>query len=437
MAIRGEWALTAAISVWAAVLTLTVYPGEMTPDVFDQFAQGKAWTFNNAHPVLLSAFHGLSNALIGGPGLVFVAQMALGAAALVAAVWTLVPKTTFAQIAFGILALNPLLWAQWLAIWKDTWLTICLLLGFAALKKGWSAAAIAAFAFMCCFRHNGITAILPLAVWLAVSKTDVPWKGAGWAAAMLLAAFLAPKALDRALTVAEAHPASPTFVFDVAGVYVRDPQAFREGPYAKTLKLSVIRERYQPLTARYLTSNSRGLRGWRLEDMEPAAPYATLETEWKRVLLAYPGAYVAHRAAFAQAFFGIQERNQLDRFARATQPRDDGMGPNPNTWPYHAWGGLRDVVAGPQARGIWWALLFFALTIDVLRRRDGFGIAVALSAWIYALGNLALAPSSPFRYHMPSVIACLVLLPTAVDAWTLNRRPSATPAQTTPPRPAP
>jgi hypothetical protein len=409
-----RWARTVSLAVagWAALWALVLFPGEITPDTLDQYEQGLTGAFTNAHPPLLSVLLGLSGHAVGSPGGAFLLQMGFGAAAVASAAW-LVPADRRSRVAFVLLAFCPLLWAQWFAIWKDTWMGVAYLGLLVALGTGRYALAVLAAAWMCGFRHNAVILVLPLAAWLTWASRPRGW---AYGAAMVVAAVVLPRLLDRALDVKDVNPAAATLVFDVTGVYAREEEAFLSGPYAGDVDYAALKEAYDVRSARDIVSDRRGLPPLRLSDLAAEEPYAELEAEWSRVVRAWPGAWARHKAAFALCYVGLCHRNPFDPYGRTTEEalafeRTVGM----ESAPYVVVDKLRRRLARPLARGVFWLVPVVGIAALAARRQQGFDLAIASSALLYEAGNLAVAPSSPFRYHMPTLLVLLILLPRALD----------------------
>jgi hypothetical protein len=395
--------------LWAAMWIIGSYPGEATPDTYAQLYQGKVWKFNDAHPVIFSALLGLAHRSGGGFGSVFVAQIVLITGALIAIGWSMTDSKRVAKIAFLGLACAPILWAQWAAIWKDVWFSLFLLWSIAFLAWGRYRVAGVTLALMCCFRHNAVTVVVPLAAYVGFSeyKAGETIRGAIWALTILAGALLVPKTLDWALSVEDGYPAAPSLVFDVMGTYRYDGDALSEGPFADVVSLEMVRKRYNPDSARFFTSNRNGVPGLKHKDFNDES-YGVLKGEWARVVREYPRAYLSHRLAFARSFFGLRSRRPIDldmdtrRIRRLTGiaswlPKISRDAPASRPW-------MWTLVAAVAGWGAW-------------RQRKWLEVALVLSAAAYAVGNLAIAPSSPFRYHVPTIIAAVVVLPRVLDGW--------------------
>jgi len=62
-----------ALCLAGFVLTLVAFaPGLMSPDSIDQWQQGRAWSFNDVHPPMMSALWGIFDRVWPGPFLMLV-----------------------------------------------------------------------------------------------------------------------------------------------------------------------------------------------------------------------------------------------------------------------------------------------------------------------------------------------------------------------------
>lgn len=418
---RWRWAMSVCLVLWATLWMIGVYPGEMTPDSYAQLQQGKAWKFDSAHPVIFSAVLGLAHRWTGGSAGVFVAQIVLITGALVTLGWSMTQSKRVAKIAFLLLACSPILWAQWAAVWKDVWFSLFLLWSVAFLSLRWFGLAGVALAIMCCFRHNGITVALPLAAYIGFTqyKAGNALRGAIWALTIAAGTVLVPKALDLALAVEEGYPAAPSLVFDVTGAYNFDEEALAEGPFSDVVTYEVVRKKYNPDTARYFTSNRRGVPGLQHKDFDDDESYGVLKSEWARVIREHPRAYISHRLAFARSFFGLWKRPQLGLYAATDRIRrlKDKASWLPRTSYRVIDEFLRPMLAEPFSRAWMWTLVAAFAGWGAWRQRKMFEFALVISAGAYILGNLAIAPSSVVRYHMPTIIMVIVVLPRVLDGW--------------------
>ena len=418
--------MSACLVLWGTLWIVGIYPGEMTPDSYSQLNQGKAWTFNNAHPAIFSALLGLAQRWTGGVGCVFVAQIVLITAALIALGWSLSEHKPIAKVAFLVLACMPLIWAQWAALWKDVWFSVLILWCIVFLSWRWFGMAALSLVLMSCFRHNAIAFALPLAAYVGFHeyKAGRSVRGAVLGLTIVAGMVLAPKALNMALDVENGYPAAPSFVFDIAGVYHFDKTSLGEGPFAGVVTQEVIEDKYNPDSSRWIAS-WYGVRGLRHKDFNDDESYGTLKTEWHRVIKEHTRGYVQHRLAFSRSFFGLWDRPQLGAYSQSAPLRKRKREASwlPRTSHRLIDRFIRPRLAKPMTRGWIWTSLALLAGWLAWRRRQHLELAVSLGAGAYLLGNLAIAPSSPVRYHMPTLIMLIFVLPRVLHR---NGRPATT-----------
>ena len=402
--------LRVGVALYALFWSISLYPGELAPDTLEQYKQGASGAYTDAHPALLSWLLGRSVALTGSTGPLFLMQLGLGALGLAGLVGS-VPKTTRSRVAFALLTLLPVLWSQLSVVLKDAWTTALLLDAIALIALDLAAPAALVVGLACCFRHNAITLAPALAALAAWPHRAHLGRAIAIAGLVVGCGLAAPRIVDRLLDVANTHPAAPSLVYDVTGVYVRAPSAYASGPFTEAIALRDVVERYDPVTARRLTSNKRGLKGLRHRDFADDARYAVLEAEWRRAVTGWPGAWIRHRAAFTANYLApwpFEAYNTTIAAARKQLPTNLDA-----TWRTFPATVLR-ALAAPFANGLLWTVGVLVLGGIGVRRRDALAVGVALAALGNLAGNVLFAPSTPFRYHLPSVVAVIVLLPRAL-----------------------
>ncbi|MSQ02722.1 MAG: hypothetical protein EXR71_12665 [Myxococcales bacterium] len=395
------------LALTAVFWTLATWPGEILPDTRVQYLQGAAGAYTNAHPALLSWLLGRSVASVGNTGPLLSSVMMIAALGL----WGLadtVPRARGARAAFVALALFPLGWAQLASVLKDAWSLALLLMALALLsaRRPWFAAIVTAL--MCCFRHNSIAMVPALAGFAAWPLRHAPGRAVATAMGVIGLSLATPRLVDRVLDVGDGHPAVPSLIFDVAGVYLGARQAYDTGPYAQLVDYAEIKKRYTPKTARYLTSDVRGLPGWRHGDIASSEQNTQLKREWVRVVTTWPGAWARHRLQVAARYFSatpFEPYYESGKDRARILPMSRRRGP---LW--QAAHTLRAAVRW-SGNGLLWGVATLVLGLFAVRRRDALGITVFLVALGNEVANVLAAPSTPFRYHVPCIVAVLVLFP--------------------------
>lgn len=385
-------------AAWAGLLFAAFRPGLMSIDSLVQYGQGLAHAYSNQHPPFGSFLFGLAGALAGTPAPLLAVQLALvgGGFALLA-----VPAARrhgAAAVALTLVFLAvPSTWALAVALWKDVLLAGVLLVACAALRAGWTFATLALLLVASLLRHDALFATAPLAVGAAWTSPALRGRARGAVALLALVAFAAaPRVADRATRARDVWPVGQLFVYDLAGIYVRHPEAFPASSLARDLRLEDLRQLYTPFTGGPLLFPARpGDPGISFHGL---AGRRALAGEWVRALLAHPGAYLAHRWAAFRALLGWHG-------GPAFAPYHDRL--EPNRWQLRLAGGpayvalarFRDAVRdGPVFRGWLWLALAAIAMLAAAARRAATPFWIAASGVCYALSHLGTAVSAEFRY---------------------------------------
>lgn len=402
-------ALTAAFAV--AVLFYSFAPGVMSGDSLDQYGQGLAGKYNDAHPPLMSALLGLAGRTTGSPAPLLLLQLAALAGAFAALAARTCPRPSWLAPAALCLALAlPSTWAIAVTLWKDVWVATLFLAATAALAYGRVSLSLLLVVIGTAFRHNALAGALPLAAGAVALHP-------GWSRrtraivlglTMLAAGFAVPRAIR---AVAKAEPVCmecALLAYDAAAIYLRSADArYQESVLAPLISLEDLRQTYSPdgLYAMFY-EDMPGQRRLDLGQLAPLAPQ--LLREWASLVLAHPTKYLRHRFEF---------------FRLLTSAHDQ-----PVYYPYHVtmddnpWG-LRLWAKGPAAsavrklrapfrdtllfRGWFWLAAAFAMAVAGLALRRFAAVAVATSALLYGLGYAIVGSSSDFRYFFWTVIGSL------------------------------
>ncbi len=411
------WAWTAAFAVgavaWAGLWGVAFFPGEATLDTWVQYQQGLTGAFSDAHPVLYALLLGASGQAFGDGRLVLFLQLGLGTLGLVLLAHALRDRNLLARLALVVLALNPLMWAQWGILWKDEAMATSYLVALGLFGLGRPLPAIPLLVAACCFRHNGITLVLPLAVlmgWVGARRYG-RWRGWGLALGVLVLCAATPRLLDRAVDAERTYAAAPSLVFDLAGIWTREPDLYRASPYAERVSFREVRRRHRAWSARKITSDRRGLPGLRHKDLQTPEAWQTLRDTWRDAVLARPGAWLAHRYEYGCWFVNVCMDGPFEAIATTRDRYAADMGiPDRRAPLYRALHPVREAFQVLGRGWIWIGLVLLPLGLALWRRR-WVDVAIAASALCYLIGNLLLAPSAPFRYHLPLMMAAVVLLP--------------------------
>jgi hypothetical protein len=430
-----------AIAALGTALTVAVFwPGYMSEDSFFQLAQARTGDYTVHHPPLMALLWKPLDVLLPGPGLLLVLQAALawsGAALFM----SLVFRGWGAPVALLAFCLWPTVFSYLGTMWKDVQLGVALLWGtsltLAADRFGWRRAlwiAPLAFFYGAAARHNGLPAILPLAVWWGwVLAKSLGWRrrrliGAVAGLALTIGTWGGVTAVNGWLT--RDHPIPPPeqalYIYDLIGLtgatgrlYV--PDYILQQPEARSINWLVRLWYPHTLSAIFYDPGN-------LQFTSDPGKLSTLHRAWFRAVSDNPGIYFRHRLIMFSYLLGANT-------PVVHYPFHDGMVKNDLGFTFQRTPlnvAVMDLLHAIQNslffRG--WAYLAACLALGLgallLGRLDGLGLALGASALAYALPYFMICPTGDFRYLWWTVLATLLL------ALALAAAPRGTPSRVSP-----
>lgn len=451
-------AVTAALT--GLVLTvLCFYPGYMSPDSIWQLAQARSGRFTDWHPPVMSWLWSFWDRAIPGPiGMLLLHALLFWGGLGLLAGQTLGPgwRAPAAILAIG---LSPAVFGLLGTVWKDVGLGVSLILAsslllLAARRRSPAAlaAALGALLYATAVRHNGVVAVLPLALWagpiavelLAPGRAPAPGRRrrrvAGLAAGVLLLAVL--MAISQAATFVLArdgrlYSVQVLWLHDLAGISLRTGRLllpdFLVAGLDPPMTIGELQGFYRPHSADSLyvwTGTDRR----RFTTTSDPALIGQLGRRWGEAIAAHPTAYLGHRLEVFALQLGMTGGPACQPFHTGIDANDLGVSlrpSTPNRWAMEYLTAFRDT---PLFRG--W--IYAAVTLLVLalagRRPGPTGPALALGAsgLLYALHHLLAAPACDFRFSFWPVVAAL-----ALPLLAFSRRRDAARPRTGPPAPVP
>lgn len=434
---RRRLNLAACVIVASWVLSLGINaPGHLSYDSVVQLQEGRSGVFQSMHPPVMSVLLGLADGILPGTGLYLVIATAPFFIGLLLACRGAEGRRAASLIALALLALallNPFLLVYQGIVWKDVLFANLAVLAFALAGTALDqppgprrvAAAIAAALLAgvaATIRQQGL--LMPLALGV-VTLLAVP-RGTGWArraasAAVILGVSLGTMAaLGAAVrSAAVSPPADPSREgllllqgFDVMGMAARGVPVPVGGGLGRMDAQAV-----EAYARRYYTPT-------RLDPVVPEplpAAFDRLDIQpmwgiWKAMVLASPGAYLAHRAAVLRwqiwppdvmqclpihvGVEGAPARLAELNLAPGARPGDQRLYAMATPW-----------FETPLFRGGAWILASLAILLILVRRRlaEAADLAVAalqVSAILFAASYALVGIACDLRY--------LFLLPAAV-----------------------
>jgi hypothetical protein len=400
-----------AVVAWWLCIGFAFAPGGTSPDVFLQYEEGLRGEYSNLHPPLLSFFYGVASRGFGTPAPVFWVQTALYFGL---ATWLALRARRRRWLALVLLALCltlPPSWAIAATLWKDVWFDLALLIAALGLTLPRSrlrlGLLIAAAILATLVRYNALPFGIGLVAWGAWTHFRTGWRRMGAACGLAALVAVSPRVLDAALDVEEQWSYGSILVYDVVGVYVREPAAFAASPLAARFPFATLRDAYVP-SAGWRIFGEFGIPGLRFYELSPLRE--ALTAEWRRLVLEHPGAYLRHRSMVFSRLLGLNMPQQLSLYGE-TATR--GLFPGPDTTrPLHrgldAW---RKAWANDFPFKAWfWALALAAAMAIAARARNADAVVFgALIAGTYSLYFFA-AASAEFRYAHPLLIGAFAVI---------------------------
>jgi hypothetical protein len=426
-----------------------MFPGRFDGDAITAFRQGVAFQLKDATSPLIQVLLGLLARTGGGPGPMFLVQLALWGAGLAAFADALTasgrPRVALATAA---LALCPLLAFDFFDVQKDALLSALLGALIALLARpllmrrritraeGALAAVLALVAMDA--RHNAFFALIPLALlawpvrtpsWRALSRTAL----AGLVA--LGAAHVTLDALDHgALHAKRTYFGYSLIVFDLAGISARTGLDASEGRAPDFLAAS--RRCYSPHEWDAFQSGAcmpTGLAAHRLMKTWPGR--RDLVSVWAREIAAHPRAYLLHRGRHFGCLISVGCRPNAPIMNAGWWPRPWDAPAMRVSTPARVLGKAAETLwRGPLGFGVLWAGVLLAeagLCAATLRRRFDPAAYVALAtalAGLAYLGSFALVGiSDQMRYLHPVIFLAVLAGPlsaaAAADVFRSRRDP--------------
>ncbi|NTX33244.1 hypothetical protein HUA78_02220 [Myxococcus sp. CA033] len=414
----GSWHVRRGLTlVWGVLLFVAFQPGLMSNDSLTMLWQGQTGEYSDWHSPFFSFVLGKAFLLTGSTWPVLALQLlglALGPVALLGGVAG--RRGLAALVLLVVYWVLPSTWAVGVTLWKDVFNAVCLLWAVVLLTRGRPGWAFACLIAATLTRHNAITASMML-VPMVVARVPALMKDRvrPVIAGVLLLAVLAgaPGFVERAASVRKTWIGGALLVFDVAGVYSREPAAMEGSPLMERWQWDAASLVYlydARTVGRILWGDpTRGALtpGTLLEAKEP------LTREWLRVVRTYPGAYLRHRWASYVANLGLVGFSdiyyrEVGTYHRDIDLNDQGLKLRKHTLVHRGFAAMREAWPTVVARGGLWLVLSVVLAGVGWRRRardGGLMFCVAASGAIYALAYLPVCVSAEYRFYYWTAIS--------------------------------
>jgi len=407
------------------------WPGQMSFDSAYAWWQARGGATTDIAPPMFVFLWRACDALIEGPGLVFVLHLALfwsGLALLVDALRANAPRAASIIV---LAALAPVTWLLRGHVWTDVGMFSALLFATGALahaqatrQRGWLVAALPALFYAASVRYNALPAVAPFALWAAClafgksgSRPRIVLVAVAMCGLLVLGAAAIHSRVQRRVPL---WPA--TAEWDLAALSIASGEmllpSFMIGPGLDVAKLTGAFRDWSIVPM--LQNTQHGMRDPFMSDYSPEQ-LATLRQAWLNGIREYPGAWLAHHARQAIALLGVHDPSwprELIYVDDEFQYRDNPAVAR-NTSALH-----KALMRSAASLSRTWLLAgwpylvigLVALPSAWRRRREMAGAAALLllsSAWLYLLPLIVLVPAE-LRYLGWS---CLASTLAAALAW--------------------
>ncbi|NTX59493.1 hypothetical protein HUA74_02345 [Myxococcus sp. CA051A] len=414
----GHWHVRLFLTlIWGVLLFVGFQPGLMSSDSLNMLWQGRMGEYSDWHSPFVSFLLGKAFLLTGSTWPVLALQLlglALGPVALLGGVAG--RRGLAALMLLAVYWVIPSTWAVGVTLWKDVFNAVALLWAVVLLARGRPGWAFACLIAATLTRHNAITASMML-VPMVVARVPMLMKDRvrPVIAGVLLLAVLAgaPGFVERAASVQKTWIGGALLVFDVAGVYAREPAAMEGSPLVARWKWDAAKLGYfyeaRSVSPMLWGDPERGA----LTPGEVLAAKEPLTREWLRLVRNYPGAYLRHRwesYISTLGLVGFSDNYYWERgsYHRLIDPNDLGLKLRTHTAVHLGLVAMREAWPDVVARGALWLVLTAALAVVGWRRRardGGLMFCVAASGVTYALAYFPVSVSAEFRFYYWTVIA--------------------------------
>ena len=418
------------VLLWTAIMVAGFHPGIMSSDSLSQWAEGLSWRFSNWHPPFVALLSGLAARTWGTPTPLLVLQLLGLGSGFASLVWRR-PVSSSAFLAI-LLALPPV-WAIGVTQWKDVVLASFLMLAIAALDRRRTVAAVLLLTCATLARHNGITAVMPLAViaalQLAPGTARIPWRALGLSVALLVAMALSPSLLERVMNAKDTWTVGSVLANDLAGIYAERPELLPDSVFAGEVGPEELRAQFTTLGVGPLFWRTDGMRHIDLASLAPRRQAIT--AEWLRVIPANLPIYLRHRLGTLRTLLDIGVSDVCSPYWPIMDVNPYGFA-LPETRLNRQLLHWRHVTRNSLVFRSWaWLVLAAAVCLVALRpsRRHPLALAAGLSSLLYAAPYFFVATTCDLRLTYWSLIGALAGVFLLLQGPRLSAAPSSAPGR--------
>jgi hypothetical protein len=447
----GARAVLALTSIGTLITAACFYPGYLDGDSNWQYRQGVSGEYVDMHPVVMSWLLGRLDQIIEGAGGFFL-LMSIGFwASLGLTLRAFTSSLRGFVIAAVVIGTSIPVFSMVGQIQKDLGMVVGLLGAFGLLveadrRRSLPAllAALPLLWYALAVRHDGVTAVLPFALWvgwllardqfppLLARHFAAPWRRLAVGVLVLATLFSVSLLATRAILGERGrHVYFPQFLmaYDMVGISVRSGQNVMSEVYypQQPFSMQELRAMYDAKTAFYLFWGRPWLR--KVPRTSESHIIEKIQGDWLRAILAEPGAYLAHRTTLFLAGLGIGA-GPPGQHQHIGPPRGrtfEYRGPTVFEWPHaRALVAFFDSSRSTLLFRPWPYLVIGAIGVAMswLRpNRHRFEITLlATSSATYIAPLLIIGVASEFRYMWWPILTAMLQLVLALD----GRRAEAT-----------
>jgi len=413
------------------------FPGYMSRDSVSQLWQARTMSFTDWHPPVMSLLWGLLDRVIPGPASMLILHSLMFWSGMGLFVYHLGYERASASIAILLIGLAPPVFALLSTIWKDVGMGCSLVLACGLLlradrrhsKTAW-ALAIVFLWYGLAVRHNGIIAVVPLAIWAALvsgplwpgRNSDSRLSAALRACSLVVLLLLAAQGANRSLTKpGSPPPVQQILVHDLVGVSLETDRLDLPDYLVDALgsrEVSALRPLYSPNEVVPLFCCDTKIR--RLPLVAEPDKLSRLWSKWRSTIPCYLGAYFRHRTRVFESEMGIGR-------AMVCAPYWNRIEENPWGLEFHATPLNRQVMSILSGvsnsllfRGWFWVTLIGAVTIAFLLGSSpgrSSGVLIGLSGLLYVAVNFFVGTTCDFRMHWWTVLATFLVALLLIAGW--------------------
>lgn len=440
-----------AAMLGSAFLVLVFYPGLMSPDSFTQMGQARSGVLTDAHPPLLVYFWMGAELFVVGPFLMLVAQVLLVMGGVLVVSRHLTDDPWWQAGIVLVVALFPPTASILGVIWKDIWLEGFVLwaVHFALLawrgSRWWGLAAVVSMWFAAGMRHNGLAAVAPVAVLLAVPWV-ARWRVSTWlrgAGALALGGVLSVVVFGLVSTfqsaVVHEHDSywQVLAAYDLAGISAREDELLiPEHRLRPGAGLAEVQEAYSPRSLlplqRRLCPEDTAACGYLYQPTTDPELLSDVSDAWLGAILDHPAAYLDHRADVFRELVGLTPPGVWSPYAATRFTAEGEFVVPPSPFAAKVAGAYEELSDTLLYRPFVYLLVLAGLcvlgAVALARSRGRTGAAhvvLATSGLTYALSYFPLAPSPGYRYTHLAVV-CTVMVGLSAPALVRAARRGGT-----------